>query len=96
MHWVIYDLPSDWRSSPKLSDSDMPSASVFQSGNDFRKLGYNGPSPRGSRVGASLLFQALCARRADQSQTRATKLQVLEAIKGHVLGAAELMGRYKR
>ncbi len=63
--------------------------------NDFRKVGYGGPCP--PRGPAHRYFFRLYA--LDMELTlplRKTKQDLLNAIEGHVLGRAELMGWYMR
>jgi Raf kinase inhibitor-like YbhB/YbcL family protein len=96
VHWVIYDLPADTKELPEaVAKTEALPSGAKQGVNDFRKLGYNGPCPPpGSAHRYYFRLYALDA--PSDLKAQATKLQVLEAIKGHALGAAELMGRYKR
>ncbi len=63
--------------------------------NDFKKIGYGGPMPpRGSD---HRYFFKLYALDAMLSLTAgASKAELLRAMEKHVLGQAELMGRYRR
>ena len=62
--------------------------------NDFRKLGYGGPCPPG---GTHRYFFKLYALDSDfDLDSGATKAQVEEAMKGHILAEGQLMGKYKR
>ena len=63
--------------------------------NDFRRVGYGGPCPPpGSPHRYFFKLYALDA--PTNLKPRATKQQLLDAIKGHILGEAQLMGRYGR
>ena len=91
VHWVIYDLPADTKELPEaVAKTEALPSGAKQGVNDFRNLGYNGPCPPpGSAHRYYFRLYALDA--PSDLKAQATKLQVLEAIKGHALGAAELM-----
>jgi Raf kinase inhibitor-like YbhB/YbcL family protein len=96
VHWVIYDLPADTKELPEaVAKTEALPSGAKQGVNDFRKLGYNGPCPPpGSAHRYYFRLYALDA--PANLKPRATKQQVLEAVKGHMLGEGELMGRYRR
>ena len=96
VHWVLYGLPATLR---ELSEGVAAREAVVGVGtqglNDFRKVGYGGPCPPGGP--AHRYFFRLYALDTEPSlSARKTKAELLKAIEGHVLGQAELMGRYKR
>lgn len=95
-HWVMYDLPATVRELeegvPKVEQ--LPNG-ARQGLNDFHRVGYGGPCPPpGPPHRYYLTLYAL--DRATSLGTLATKAQVLEAIRDHVLGQAQIMGRYQR
>ncbi|HEY7220969.1 MAG TPA: YbhB/YbcL family Raf kinase inhibitor-like protein [Candidatus Binatia bacterium] len=96
VHWVIYDLPASATGLPETA----PNTETLESGakqglNDFRKVGYGGPCPPPGP--AHRYFFRLYALDAPTGlKPRAMKQRLLDAVKGHVLGEAELIGRYKR
>ncbi|MBE9049427.1 YbhB/YbcL family Raf kinase inhibitor-like protein [Nostocales cyanobacterium LEGE 11386] len=94
-HWVVYDLPANLRHLPEgiTQEPHLPSGGV-QGKNDFGQLGYGGPCPPS---GTHRYFFKLYA--LDQLlglPAGVTKAEMLAAMKGHVLEAVELMGRYTR
>lgn len=95
-HWVIYDLPRDIDELPEHVPADeRPATGGVQGKNDFGKIGYGGPCPpRGNAHRYRFTLYALDA--ALDLQPGATKRQVLDAMDGHVLDRAELIGTYKR
>jgi Raf kinase inhibitor-like YbhB/YbcL family protein len=96
VHWVIYDLPAETKDLAEgATKTDVLASGAKQGVNDFRKVGYGGPCPP---AGAAhrYYFKLYALDAATGLKPRATKQQVLEAIKGHVVGEAELIGRYKR
>lgn len=96
VHWVLYDLPGE---TGELKEG-IPAAETLDNGarqgsNDFRKVGYGGPCPPGGS--AHRYFFKLYALDSKMNlKPRATKQQLLDAMKGHILAEAQLMGRYKR
>lgn len=95
VHWVLYDMPATVRQLPEqvASAKTLPSGGV-QGKNDFGKLGYGGPCPPS---GTHRYFFTLYALDKNLSlQPGATKQQILQAMNGHVLATAELIGRYQR
>ena len=66
-----------------------------QGTNDFRNVGYGGPCPPPGPA-HRYYFKLYALDAPTHLKPRATKQQVLDALKGHVLGEAELMGHRKR
>jgi Raf kinase inhibitor-like YbhB/YbcL family protein len=96
VHWVIYDLPATTKDLAEgvAADETLPDGAK-QGLNNFRKVGYGGPCPpRGPAHRYFFKFYTLDA--PTNLKPRATKQQLLDAIKGHILAEAELVGRYGR
>ncbi len=95
-HWVMYDIRASARQLeagiPKVED--LP-ARAKQGINDFGKVGYGGPCPPPGPAHRYYLTVYALARPTSLAP-RATKAQVLEAIRDHVLSQAQMMGRYRR
>jgi hypothetical protein len=96
VHWVIYDLPPETRALAEALPAMETLPGAAQQGiNDFKKIGYGGPCP--PRGPAHRYFFKLYALDTETKlPPRATKQQLLDAMKGHIVGEAELMGRYQR
>lgn len=95
VHWVMYNIPADVSELPEgvPADKELKSGAV-QGVNDFRKFGYGGPCPPG---GTHRYFFKLYALGTELNlNPGATKADVEEAVRGHILGEARLMGRYSR
>lgn len=96
-HWLIYNIPpASNAASPatlQIHENQVPRASM-QGMTDFGKVGYGGPCPP---VGTHRYFFKLFALDSmlDVPQ-EATKQEVEEAMKGHVLDFAELIGLYEK
>ena len=96
VHWVLYDLPADTRELPESSSNQEHLENGAKQGkNDFGKIGYGGPCPP---AGPShrYFFKLYALDQTTGLQAKAAKQQVLDAIKGHMLGEAQLIGTYKR
>jgi Raf kinase inhibitor-like YbhB/YbcL family protein len=99
-HWVLYELAP---SLTGLAEGLPPTERVRvgpgeqearQGRNDFGKLGYGGPCPP---VGTHrYIFRLYALDTTVGLEPGATREQVLQAIKGHVLAEGLLMGRYRR
>ncbi len=96
VHWVLYECPGSLRELPEgVPGRDTVPGIGTQGVNDFRKVGYGGPCP--PRGPAHRYFFKLYAVDSDLALPPGkTKAELLKAMEGHVLGQAELVGRYKR
>jgi len=89
-----------WRSTArKLAEGvakqeQLPSG-ARQGRNDFGKIGYGGPCPPPGKP-HRYFFKLYALDTKPNLKAGATKADVERALKGHILGQAELMGRYGR
>jgi len=95
VHWVIFNIPPDSRGLPEdvSRDKTLRDGSI-QGINDSREIGYGGPCPPSGTHRYYFKIYALDTRL--KLSPGITKNQLLEAMKGHVLGEGQLMGKYKR
>ena len=94
VHWVVYDVPPTQTGLPEdVGRSPLP-AGAREGLNDWKRSGYGGPCPP---VGRHRYFHKLYAvdRTLDTLPT-ATKTAVEQAMQGHVIGQAELVGTYQK
>lgn len=93
VHWVLYNLPA---SISKLAENaakgGLPQGAA-QGSNDWGKQAYGGPCPP---IGRHRYFFKLYALDAQLSLSNPTKAQLEQAMHGHVLGTAELIGTYAK
>jgi Raf kinase inhibitor-like YbhB/YbcL family protein len=93
VHWVVYNIPPDTKSLPEnASKAGLPRGTAVGL-NDFKKAGYGGPCPP---IGRHRYFHKLYALDVTLDLERATKSQIEQAMKGHVLANAELIGTYQK
>jgi len=96
VHWVIYDLPAETKELTEGTARIETLANGSKQGvNDFRRVGYGGPCPPPG-LPHRYVFKLYALDTPTNLKPRATKQQLLEAMKGHILAEAELIGRYKR
>jgi len=95
VHWVLFGLsPDTLELAEGISHEKDVLGGAKQGLNDFRKYGYGGPCPPG---GTHRYFFKLYAVDTQVGlNAGATKNEVLNAIKGHILAEGQLMGRYSR
>ena len=96
VHWVLFGLPGDVRRLPEgVSAAAAGIGGSRQGTNDFKRLGYGGPCP--PKGAPHRYFFKLYALDAPVDlEPGATKEALLEAMEGHVLAEAQLMGKYAR
>lgn len=95
-HWTLWNLPAGARGLPEgiSRQESLPDGSQ-QGKNDFRKTGYNGPCPPPGKP-HRYYFKLFALDRKLDVKGDAAKRDLESAMKGHVLGQAEWMGRYGR
>jgi Raf kinase inhibitor-like YbhB/YbcL family protein len=95
VHWVLYDLPADTRSLPEHVPPDkVLSNGAKQGTTDFGKIGYGGPCPPSGTH--RYFFKVFALNTMLNLNSGATKAQLVETMKGHVLAQGQLMGKYSR
>ena len=96
VHWVIYDLPAETKELREgVAKTEKITGGGNQGINDFRKVGYGGPCPPPGSA-HRYFFKLYALDAATNLNTRSTKQQLLDVLKPHLLGEADLVGRYKR
>ena len=93
-HWVLYDLPVDSRGLDEGVQANALPPGTLQGVTDFQRVGYGGPCPPIGRHRYFFKLYALDTKLPDLAQPTRTQLE--EAMRGHVLAQAELMGTYQK
>jgi hypothetical protein len=96
VHWVLYNLPEDLTGLPE----GVPATETIEQGasqgiNDFGKVGYGGPCPPPGKP-HRYFFRLYALDERITLSPGARKRDLERAMKGHILGEAELMGKYGR
>jgi Raf kinase inhibitor-like YbhB/YbcL family protein len=95
VHWVLYELPADARGLPEgANHSSLPRGTV-EGRNDWHQLGWRGPAPPAGTHRYYFKLHALDTTFEDLGGG-ASKSDLENAMMGHVLGTATLVGRYGR
>jgi Raf kinase inhibitor-like YbhB/YbcL family protein len=84
VHWVLYDMPPTATAPTRARDGQ----------NDWKREGYGGPCPPIGRHRYFFKLYALDTMLGDLGSP--TKPKLLDAMKGHVLEQAELVGTYEK
>jgi Raf kinase inhibitor-like YbhB/YbcL family protein len=92
VHWVLYNLPPTSNGLPESVKTLPPGTK--EGVNDWKRTGYGGPCPPIGRHRYFHKLYALDAVLPDLKQPTKAKLE--EAMKGHILSEAELMGTYQK
>lgn len=92
VHWLLYNLPADTTELPEGLHALPPG--TLQGLNDWRKTGYGGPCPP---IGTHRYFHKLYALDCVLPNLgQPTKGQLENAMHGHILAQAELIGTYRK
>jgi len=96
VHWIAYDIPAGRKGLPENvpGSRNEIAGGGLQGTNSWGRIGYGGPCPPSGTHRYYFRLYALDTMLG--LQPGATKSQVAAALEGHVLGEAELMGRYSR
>ena len=101
IHWVLYDLPPEAAALP----AGLPKAESLPDGSKhgrswgvdaFERSGYYGPCPPPGRVHHYSFRLYALDRILGLPPAQTNKAALLKAMKGHILGQAELVGLYRR
>jgi Raf kinase inhibitor-like YbhB/YbcL family protein len=95
-HWVAFNLPAGSRElSGGIARQDQLPNGASQGTNDFGKVGYGGPAPPPGRP-HRYFFRLYALDTKLDLAPGATRQELLEAMKGHVLAEGQIMGTYGR
>jgi Raf kinase inhibitor-like YbhB/YbcL family protein len=100
VHWLVYDLPARLRRLPENFTRKEVLPTGAQQGQCWgydkgERIGYAGPCPPPG-LPHHYVFSLYALSKKTGLPPKATKSQVVEAMKGNILGSAELMVRYGR
>lgn len=95
-HWVLFNLPASVRQLGEgVAAQERLQNRTLQGKNDFGRIGYSGPCPpRGPAHRYRFTLYAL--DKPLDSKPGASKKQIVDAMKGHILAQGQLTGTYQR
>ena len=95
VHWVLYNLPASTRSLPEAIAAEPELADGSRHGqNSWGRLDYGGPCPPSGTH--RYFFKLYALDTSLDLPVGADKDGLLQAMEGHILSQAELMGTYAR
>ena len=96
VHWVLYNIPPTANGLPQgvTTTTALPDGTK-QAKNDWKVMGYGGPSPPSGTHRYFHKLYALDTLLPDLGAS-ASKKSDEQAMKGHILAQAELVGTYKK
>jgi Raf kinase inhibitor-like YbhB/YbcL family protein len=94
-HWLVYNIPPTADNLPENApNQDHLPGGGMQGKNDSGTYGYTGPCPPSGTHRYYFRFYALDVELDPHAGSNKAGLE--QAIRGHILAQAELLGRYKR
>lgn len=90
VHWVLYNIPAN---TIKIDAQNLPQGTK-QGTTDFGRIGWGGPCPPSGTH--RYFFKLYAIEKTLDLPEGATKAQVENAIKTHIIEKVELVGLYKR
>jgi Raf kinase inhibitor-like YbhB/YbcL family protein len=95
-HWVLFNLPASTHSlAGNVSKIDELPNGARQGRNGFRKIGYGGPCPPPGKP-HRYYFKLYALDKQLDLNPGASKEELEKALEGHILGKAEIVGKYGR
>jgi Raf kinase inhibitor-like YbhB/YbcL family protein len=96
VHWVLYNLPpTTCELHQHLPTSELLSEGAKQGRTDFHRIGYGGPCPPPGKP-HRYFFKLAALDSLLQLDSPVTRATLLDAMQGHILAEASLMGMYQR
>lgn len=100
VHWVLYDIPGGGRSlAAGIAEKDvLPDGTKHGASwgvDSFERAGYGGPCPPPGKP-HRYFFKLYALSKMLNLPPKADVFKLAQAMKGHILGQAELIGLYKR
>lgn len=104
VHWVVYNIPATAKGLPEALPIDptvpFPSelAGTVQGTNGFRRTIYRGPAPPPGKPHSYhfVVYAIDTVVAATPNTPPLTRAELLDAMKGHVVGRGELVATYER
>jgi Raf kinase inhibitor-like YbhB/YbcL family protein len=96
VHWVLYNLPASAKELAEgVEKQEQLADGTLQGRNSFGKAGYGGPCPPPGNP-HRYFFKIYALDLKLDLKAGASKDELEQAMKGHILGQAELIGKYGR
>lgn len=97
VHWLVYNIPPDAKTLPQgVPTLENLPHHVLQGRNSFHKIGYGAPCPPPGHGPHRYFFRLYALDALLDIRPGIDRRELEEAMKGRILGRAELMGRFER
>ncbi|MFC1854805.1 YbhB/YbcL family Raf kinase inhibitor-like protein [Candidatus Dependentiae bacterium] len=93
VHWVLFNIPVNVTSLEEGVDETTISG-VVRGNNSWNRVGYGGACPPSGKH--RYIFRVYAFDTTLSIKEGSTKIELADAMKGHVLGEGELMSKYAR
>lgn len=90
VHWVLYNIPT---ATGTIDANNLP-AGTKEGITDFKRLGWGGPCPPNGEH--RYFFKLYALDKSVELEEGATKSQLENAMRNHIIDKVELIGLYKR
>ena len=95
-HWVIWNIPAKLTGlAENMLKTETLADGIRQGRNDFPRIGYGGPCPPPGKP-HRYFFRLYALDRVLDLKAGSSRAELERAMSGHVLGQAEVMGKYGR
>jgi len=95
VHWVLYNLPSTTRELPQnVAPEPVLALGERQGRNSWGRIGYGGPCPPSGTH--RYFFRLFALDVMLETPAGCSRVEIEAAMRGHVIGHAQLMGTYKK
>lgn len=94
VHWVLYNLPPNCSGLKEQIAAQALPIGTLHGVNDWGRIGYGGPCPPIGRHRYFFTLYALDTMLPDLGKP--SRLQLMQAMQGHILAQTELVGTYQR
>lgn len=96
VHWVLFNIPPEnGELKEGISQEELAELSIIRGINDFGKIGYQGPCPPPDKV-HRYSFRLYSLDTILNLEEGASKKEIIEAMQGHIITEAKLIGIYQR
>jgi hypothetical protein len=100
VHWIVYKIPATAKGLPENipAEGAMPAdlTGAVQGTSGFRRVGYRGPAPPKPGRVHEYHFIVYALSEPLDAPVGLNKTQLLEAMKGKIIGQGEIIGTYER
>lgn len=95
IHWIVFNIPRDMHALPEHFPMQKElSNGIKQGTNDFHTIGYGGPAPPSGMHRYIFKLYALDSKL--NLKYGVSKKELFNAMQGHILDEAKLIGKYKK